>query len=59
MQINLRRRKKKRLPRLHPMPLVAGDQINSSWAIDFMSNALWDGRRFRTFNVSMISVSKR
>jgi putative transposase len=33
------------------MPLVAGDQINSSRSIAFMSNALWDGRRFRTFNV--------
>jgi putative transposase len=21
------------------------------WAADFMSDALWDGRRFRTFNV--------
>lgn len=33
------------------MPLVAGEQINGSWSIDFMSDALWDGRRFRTFNV--------
>jgi hypothetical protein len=51
MQLNRRRRGKKRLPNRHPMPLVAGDQINSSWSIDFMSDALWDGRRFRTFNV--------
>ncbi|WP_257003518.1 integrase core domain-containing protein, partial [Xanthomonas vasicola] len=24
---------------------------NAGWSIDFMSDALWDGRRFRTFNV--------
>lgn len=51
MQLNRRRRGKKRVPNRHPMPLVAGEQINSSWSIDFMSDALWDGRRFRTFNV--------
>jgi putative transposase len=51
MRLNRRRRGKKRLPHRHPMPLVAGNQINSSWSIDFMSDALWDGRRFRTFNV--------
>jgi putative transposase len=51
MQLNRRRRGKKRLPNRHPMPLVASDQINSSWSIDFMSDALWDGKRFRTFNV--------
>lgn len=51
MQLNQRRRGKKRLPNRHPLPLVAGEQINGSWSIDFMSDALWDGRRFRTFNV--------
>lgn len=25
--------------------------MNACWPIDFMSDALWDGRRFRTFNV--------
>jgi putative transposase len=51
MQLNRRRRGKKRVPNRHPMPLIAGDHINGSWSIDFMSDALWDGRRFRTFNV--------
>jgi putative transposase len=51
MQLNRRRRGKKRVPNRHPRPLVAGDRINNSWSIDFMSDALWDGRRFRTFNV--------
>ena len=30
---------------------MAGEQIIGSWSIDFMSDALWDGRRFRAFNV--------
>lgn len=51
MQLNRRRRGKKRVPTRHPRPLVAGEAINGSWSIDFMSDALWDGRRFRTFNV--------
>lgn len=51
MQLNHRRRGKKRLTNRHPLPLVAGEQINRSWPIDFMSDALWDGRRFRTCNV--------
>jgi putative transposase len=51
MQLNRRRRGKKRVPTRHPSPLVAGEQVNASWSIDFMSDALWDGRRFRTFNV--------
>jgi transposase InsO family protein len=25
--------------------------MNECWSADFMSDALWDGRRFRTFNV--------
>jgi putative transposase len=24
---------------------------NEVWSVDFMSDALWSGRRFRTFNV--------
>ena len=52
MQINRRRRDKKCIPNRHPMPLVAGEQINGNWSIDFMSDAWWDRRRFRTFNVN-------
>jgi putative transposase len=51
MNLNRRRRIKKRVPTRDPAPLVGGDRINTSWSIDFMSDALWDGRRFRTFNV--------
>lgn len=51
MQLNRRRWIKKRVPPRDPAPLVGGDRINTSWSIDSMSDALWDGRRFRTFNV--------
>jgi len=51
MHLDRRRRGKKRVPTRHPLPLVAGEAINDSGSIDFISDALWDGRRFRTFNV--------
>jgi len=28
-----------------------GCRVNACWSADFMSDALWDGHRFRTFNV--------
>lgn len=33
------------------MPLAVPLRANQVWSADFMSYALWDGRRFRTFNV--------
>lgn len=51
LKLNLRRKGKRRLPPRAAQPLIIGERINSSWSADFMSDALWDGRRFRTFNV--------
>lgn len=51
LKLNLRRKGKRRLPPRVRQPLVIGERINSSWSADFMSDSLWDGRRFRTFNV--------
>ena len=31
--------------------LAVPETMNECWSADFMSDALWDGRRFRTFNV--------
>ncbi|MDR7097593.1 IS3 family transposase, partial [Hydrogenophaga laconesensis] len=42
---------KKRLPARVKQPLQAAAQPNHGWSCDFMSDALWSGRRFRTFNV--------
>ncbi len=46
-----KRRKKKRLPERLKRPLEVPAQPNVCWSLDFMSDALTDGRRFRTLNV--------
>lgn len=51
MKLNKRRKHKRRLPVRHPEPLAVPEAANKSWSADFMSDALTDGRRFRTFNV--------
>lgn len=51
LNLNRRRVGKKRLPPRTPAPLAVPGEMNRSWSIDFMSDALWSGRRFRTFNV--------
>jgi len=42
---------KRRLPNRNPDPLRVPESINQCWSADFMSDALWCGRRYRTFNV--------
>ena len=51
MKLNLRRQTKKRVPARDPMPLVVPEKPNQIWSADFMSDALYNGVRFRTFNV--------
>ncbi len=51
LKLNLRRKGKKRLPNRHPQPLVIPFRMNYCWSVDFMSDALVDGRWFRLFNV--------
>jgi len=51
LKLNKRRKGKKRLPTRCPAPLVAPEAMNECWSADFMSDALWGDRRFRTFNV--------
>jgi putative transposase len=51
LKLNMRRKGKKRLPNRNPEPLSVPDSANQCWSIDFMSDALWSGRKFRTFNV--------
>jgi len=51
LKLNLRRKGKKRLPSKDPQPLAVAELANICWSVDFMSDALYDGRRFRTFNV--------
>jgi putative transposase len=51
LNLNMRRKGKKRLPNRNPDPLSVPGSINQCWSADFMSDALWCGRRFRTFNL--------
>lgn len=51
MKLNLRRKPKKRLPAREKVALAQPEKINMSWSLDFMSDALRSGRRFRTVNV--------
>lgn len=51
MKLNKSRKYKRRVPARHPEPLSVPEGANKSWSADFMSDALKDGRRFRTFNV--------
>lgn len=51
LNLNWRRTGKKRLPSRNPLPLAVPERMNDGWSMDFMSDALWNGRRFRTSNV--------
>lgn len=51
MQLNLRRKPKKRLPSREKVKLVQPDKINASWSLDYMSDSLMSGKKFRTVNV--------
>ncbi len=51
LELNLRIKPKRRIKRVKPVPLAIPDSINQSWSMDFMHDALTDGRAFRLFNV--------
>jgi len=51
LRLNLPRRTKRRVPTRLRQPLVAPTTLNSIWALDFMQDALYGGRPFRTLNI--------
>ena len=51
LQLHLRRKGKRRLPSRAPVCLAKQTTVNQCWSVDFMSDALMSGQRFRTFNV--------
>ena len=51
LKLNIRRRPKRRIPQRVKEPLVIPEGINKSWSMDFMTDSLVDGRRFRLLNI--------
>jgi putative transposase len=51
LKMNIRKRAKKRLPARIKQALFSPEKMNQVWSIDFMSDSLWDGRKFRLLNV--------
>ena len=50
LKLNRKHKGKRRLPSRVKKSLVKQEQINQSWSMDFMSDSMVNGRRFRTFN---------
>jgi len=48
LQVRTKKRKKLNRPRV---PLPVPDRLNQRWSVDFVSDQLANGRRFRVFNV--------
>lgn len=51
MALHLKRKPKKRLPARTAQTLAVPKHRNQTWSLDFMSDALSNGRTFRTLNV--------
>ncbi len=49
--MNLRRKSKKRLPARIKTPLEDLSRTNQVWSMDFMSDSLWSGRKYRLLNI--------
>ena len=50
MRLNLKRKTKKRFITREKQPLMFTEDLNKIWALDFMSDSMYDGRPFRTLN---------
>lgn len=51
LNLSMRRKGKKRIPARVKEPLDHPSDINKNWSMDFMSDSLASGQRFRTLNI--------
>ena len=51
MNLNIRRKHKRRLPNRESIPMLIPQHPNEMWSMDFVHDSLYDGRRIRVFNV--------
>lgn len=51
LRLNIRIKPRKRIPKGEAKELLQPIQANICWSMDFMSDVLYCGRKFRTFNV--------
>lgn len=51
LDLKYRRKKKKRARMLVQKPIIPPSGRNQRWFMDFMSDSLYDGRRFRILNI--------
>lgn len=51
MKLNLKRRRKRRLPYREAAPLSTPPAVNNTWSFDFMSDQLYSGTRYRVLNI--------
>jgi len=50
-ELGVRRRKRKRIGAVERQPLTIPTHRNQRWSMDFVSDALTDGRKFRSLNI--------
>ena len=51
LKMNIKRKRKRRLPKRESIKLMVPNTVNEIWSMDFMSDSLYNGRRFRTLNI--------